>query len=351
MKKLLLFALAFVSISSMAQTEKEIKKEIKKEVKIENTDGKYQVTIITTENGETKTITRSYDSAEEMKLDAELEDMKIVTLHKNWDNVEFTEEGDGEKEMKIIIKKDGDSELHEEIEFSGDEQNAFVFISGEDAGAEMSKIKVWIDEDGEKHISKDGIEIEGNSWTDENGKTYDVDKMDGRVMFKSEGEVNEFITDDGKSVKVNVIVDGDEKEHGTEVFVFESTSEEVEVNGEGRHTVVVKIVEELKLHLVEVEENEFSDTPGIDAKSLKVNELNYFPNPNSGKFTLAFQTTSKPTEIRITGVDGKEVYSEALQQFEGSYNNEIDLSGQKKGIYLLQILQGKKAMNKKIVIE
>jgi hypothetical protein len=91
--------------------------------------------------------------------------------------------------------------------------------------------------------------------------------------------------------------------------------------------------------------------PGVDAKVLAVDELNYYPNPNSGKFNLAFQAGKKPTIIKITSTDGKEVYNEEIQGFEGSYSKEIDLTDQKRGIYLLQIIQGKKAINKKIIIE
>lgn len=353
MKKLLILILAFVSIISFGQTEK--KKEIKKEVKIENTEGKYKVTLITTENGETKTITRTYDSMEKMKNDPDMEDIKIMHLDDKGDNVMFFhgEPGDEDltKEIKMMIKTGDGEDLHFDHNIEIDDKNTFIFKSDGEGSADMHKIKVWVDEDGKKHISKDGVEIdpEQNSWTSDDGKTYDIKKLDGKVMFMSEDEIGEFITEDGKHIEVKVDVNAEAGEDGEvekEVIII-TTGE----GNEDAEKVVVKIVEEIRIHLEEVSEDDFNNMPGLDAKALKLDDLNYYPNPNSGKFTLAFQSDKKPTEIKITNVDGKEVYAERLQSFEGSYNKEIDLSGQKPGIYLLQIIQGKRAMNKKIVIE
>ena len=345
MKKLIILALSFFTVTVFGQTE--IKKEIKKEVKIENTDGKYTVTVVTTEDGQTKTMTKSYDSLEEMKNDPDMGDMQILSLGGQGQNAFFfsdDSEGDN-KDIKVIIRSGDGDELNEESH-----QN-FVFKSTEGGTAVTHEIKVWVDENGKKHILKDGVEIDGDSWTSEDGTTYDLKKLNGKVMFLSEDEVNEMTFGTDENIDVKVKIDGEAGEEGKEMIIIKTRRNDADAEGENLQEIVVKVIEEIKVHLEDVEEFEFNDVPGIDAKVLKLEELNYFPNPNSGKFTLAFQSTKKPTEIRITGIDGKEVYSENLDSFEGSYNREIDLSGQKPGVYLLQILQGKKAINKKIVIE
>jgi len=48
---------------------------------------------------------------------------------------------------------------------------------------------------------------------------------------------------------------------------------------------------------------------------------------------------------------GNEVYKEKLLDFNGAYDNEINLSGKEKGIYILQIRQKKKMLTRKILIE
>ena len=348
MKNILVILIALISLTAYSQDE--VKKEIKKELKIENTDGKYKVTVITTENGQTKTITKTYNNLEEMKDDPEMGDMKIMSFDGKGKNVVFIgdESAVDDQEVKVIVKRLDKDGSHEDHETEINRDHNIIFKSG-DENSDTHKIKVWIDEDGKKHVSKDGVELKGNTWTSEDGKTYDIKKMDGKVMIFSEDQTAEFITDDGEHIDIKVKVDGaEEGEIEKEVIIVNTTTGD---DNDDNKRIVVKIVEEIKLHLEDIDENEFTDLPGIDAKILKLDDFNYYPNPNSGKFTLAFEAANKPTEIRITNVNGKEVYKEKLQSFEGSYNKEIDLGGQQPGIYLLQVLQGKKAMNKKIVIE
>ena len=189
------------------------------------------------------------------------------------------------------------------------------------------------DHEGEEHHDRAGVD--------------QVEKSDGKVMIISGDKVTEFKTDDGEDVDLHFI--GEESEDGKKhkVMIIES----VESSDDGEKRITVKVIEQIKIHLEEVKENDFSDVANINAKVLKTDDLNYYPNPNSGKFSLEFKASKKPTEIKITSLDGKTVYAEELQNFEGTYQNEIDLSSQKRGVYLLQIIQGNKAVNKKIVIE
>lgn len=345
MKKFIILAMSLCSMAAFAQTE--VKKEIKKEVKIENTDGKYQVTIITTENGETKTVTKTYNNLEEMKSDPAMEEMQVITLDKKGQSgFFFSDDAEGEEqEIKVIIGQEEGDEVHEKS------HQSFIFKSGEGDNTESHSLKVWVDEDGKKHISKDGVEIDGDTWTSEDGTTYDINKSDTKVIFFSDDGVREFITGDGKQIDVKVKIDEESGESGDEVIIIKTMTDDHTNVDKDVKKMVVRMVEEISLHLEEIDEDDFKGFPGIDAKAIKLDELSYFPNPSSGKFTLAFEANNKPTEIKIISINGKEVYSEILNSFEGTYKKEIDLSGQEPGVYLLQILQGKKATNKKIVIE
>ena len=252
-------------------------------------------------------------------------------------------------------------------------------------------------EDGETKIYRDGEEITGDSWTSDDGVEYEIKHLeDGKVMI-SNGEGNmewigegsfdvqidgdaevkhkvirlksedgkniEWINDGGENVDLEKIM----KEHGDgehKVMIFKSEGGELhEVEGEDMNIFVqkidgdddevkisVKIVEAIKIHIEEIEGNEFESLLE-GSKALKVDDLNYFPNPNEGRFTLQFQAAKKPTSVQVLSLDGRSVYEEELSDVSGTYNNQIDLSAQKRGIYLLKIQQGSKSMNRKLVLE
>ena len=127
-----------------------------------------------------------------------------------------------------------------------------------------------------------------------------------------------------------------------------------EKNGEKYIEIDIKKDAALNVTISEIEKND-SDFrfANLDFKNnLKPAQLSYFPNPNNGKFNLKF-TLEQQKEVAVKVVDilGKEVYKEKLIDFNGKYDNEINLLGIEKGIYILQIIQKKKALTKKILIE
>ncbi|HOZ86126.1 MAG TPA: T9SS type A sorting domain-containing protein [Bacteroidia bacterium] len=91
---------------------------------------------------------------------------------------------------------------------------------------------------------------------------------------------------------------------------------------------------------------------GISDKQLAMDKLRFYPNPNNGKFNLAFSLAKKAnTEISIFNIEGKTIYSEKLVDFQGNYDKEIDISQNPKGNYFIKIAQGDNSQVKKIVIE
>jgi hypothetical protein len=98
---------------------------------------------------------------------------------------------------------------------------------------------------------------------------------------------------------------------------------------------------------------ENSDVISSSGKNnLKIEKLDFYPNPNNGKFNLSFTLSEKgKTKITVLDSNGKEVYKEVLPDFTGNYNKAIDISGKGKGMYFLNVEQGIKVMNKKLVIQ
>lgn len=89
-----------------------------------------------------------------------------------------------------------------------------------------------------------------------------------------------------------------------------------------------------------------------NSSQLQAEDLNFFPNPSDGKFSLSFRlNTTGTTSIRLIDAVGKEIFNETIENFTGEYNRQFDISGKAKGTYLLMISQGNKWMHKKLVVK
>jgi len=92
-----------------------------------------------------------------------------------------------------------------------------------------------------------------------------------------------------------------------------------------------------------------TDNPNVE---MKIDKLNFFPNPNNGKFILSFMLEKKGNiEIKIIDMSGKEIYKESVKDFSGNYSKDIDISGKNKGAFFLIIKQGKDSFIKKIIVD
>ncbi len=83
--------------------------------------------------------------------------------------------------------------------------------------------------------------------------------------------------------------------------------------------------------------------------TLQLEVIDAYPNPTLGALNIRFEAKAIPTTVRITDAAGKTVYNYELNQFNGLFNEQINLDG-KPGIYTLSIQQDKKVFTKKIVL-
>lgn len=116
---------------------------------------------------------------------------------------------------------------------------------------------------------------------------------------------------------------------------------------------VIKIIS-IKMGITDADEDELKKLGrnGTTDQHLKVEQINFYPNPNNGKFNLSFELKEKGnTEINIMNIEGKNVYREFLENFSGTYKNDIDISKNNKGIYFIKVQQSSHSMIKKIIVE
>lgn len=84
--------------------------------------------------------------------------------------------------------------------------------------------------------------------------------------------------------------------------------------------------------------------------NLELEQFSISPNPNQGKFTLAFESNSKETiKINVFDINGKNVYSEKLKNFEGQYSKSISIENEKPGAYFVTMKQDHKYLTRKFI--
>jgi len=89
----------------------------------------------------------------------------------------------------------------------------------------------------------------------------------------------------------------------------------------------------------------------LSSNSLQLQQFNATPNPTRGRLHLQFQAAPGNTLLRILDASGREVINEQLPNFNGLYDEYLDLSKAPKGMLLISISQGEKVFNSKIILQ
>lgn len=236
------------------------------------------------------------------------------------------------------------------------------------------KVSIGYERNGKRASTEATLKANANQWTSrsesddnhkiiikkrmgENGENVEIEEimevLEGIEVEKgSVGEV--FIIKKGEGseeVEIEKIMDGieekDGKKVGKRVMIFEDE--------EGNLTK-----KEMNFN-VWIQDVETTDVDKIENSSLKkaatentltVESLQFYPNPSDGRFDISFNLPNKgKTVVRVVDVTGKEVFQDKLGNFSGTYEKQIDISNNNKGIYFLQVEQGDKVMMKKIVVQ
>ena len=254
-------------------------------------EGKIKIEITKEINGEKKTFKGEYNSTEEMRADPQYQ--------------EFAGEEEG---FNFWFDDDGDADVLLHLDqFKNHHGSAFKFFH------------------------RDGDDDEDNNTFFY--KHFDGDSMDGFFDVYLDdmdmAEYKEKLKDLG--IEFEMLFDRINDEDGANVQAF----------------VISK-----RIKISDVDD-EFGKKGKVEESNvLDLEDLVFFPNPSSnGRIKVRFKLPEEgELSIKVSNLDGKEVFSRYFERFGGTYSEMIDLSGQKDGIYLLEIGQGKKRLTKKIVI-
>ncbi len=181
---------------------------------------------------------------------------------------------------------------------------------------------------------------------------FDLDSVlpNGMNGFKFDnddegGSADVVIINDGKETHISsngkTIVKKIEKENGD----GKDKNVTVIVSGDGKNKKKVIITTSVRV------EEDKSPVNKENKEDLRISNFNFYPNPSDGKFNLEFEAESKePATVTILDVNGREIYREVFSG-DKNYKKEIDLGSKTKGTYILNLLQGKRSISRKIVIE
>ena len=85
---------------------------------------------------------------------------------------------------------------------------------------------------------------------------------------------------------------------------------------------------------------------------LEIKDISFYPNPSDGRFDLDIQTTDKgPLQVKIVSPTGNVVYDKTDATGASNYNFKIDISDEREGVYILQVIQNNKTLTKRVIIE
>lgn len=365
---------------------------------------------VTEENGETtvnitlgdgkdnKTIVLTGDKATRF-LERRHHLEKLQQLHSFDKDIEVIEEN-GEKIVRITTRKNGDEDVKE---LRGEEAEAFLKRKHERMVRHHRKpLKGQF-----KHIEID-VEEDNGTTTLTITKTNDEGDEEVKVLTGEEAKeflknhkqhgakhkkiVSEFVfEDDEGSEQINIIRERGLKliiknKHDVLVWSEDQEISDDEVNallkkhGFDPTQLTIKSCETkrdcdvAKLHLRHLKKNrmhhpflwdEYLDSDvhviieDMDAyapkmaksKTLALDDLQFFPNPNKGKFKVSFTNPkSQALTISIKDISGRLIYETTVDN-EGKVIQDIDISDQGAGVYIISLSQGNKLLSKKLLVE
>jgi hypothetical protein len=312
-------ALALIWILSMgfvhAQEQEEQSRTVQKELKVtiddESGEPSYTVETTTTENGEKKVVKKTYKSFEEMK-----EDSSIDVIRKSDENGNITMKLGDRGSKVMVFTSDGGETIDIKIDEMSEDMEWVMAADYGDTNQVTKSYKVQVIKDGDH----EGHQIH------EYENVIVIKDEDGNISMRQGGE------DD------DIMGWVDEAGHKTikKTYHFET----------GKSSFA-----EASIQPIAAGEEEFSAFNLSTMPELVLKSINYYPNPNQGEFTLAFTGSKKPVIVRILDLKGNMKMEENIKDFNGTFNQVLNVKNFDKGTYLLQIFQQDKVLNRKLVLE
>ncbi|MFN7014736.1 MAG: T9SS type A sorting domain-containing protein [Bacteroidia bacterium] len=94
----------------------------------------------------------------------------------------------------------------------------------------------------------------------------------------------------------------------------------------------------------------FARQESLPAESFELTDINLYPNPNNGNFSVQFAPSSNNIGVTVFDMRGRVIYDRKYQN-NGLFDETIHLESVQSGIYLVKIQDGSRSLTKKIIVE
>lgn len=297
-----------------------------------------QLKIVKIVDGDTVTIEKS------------MEEFNVEDFTKQFQNING-------KNVQVMVSVDADdkdkkksksaSSMHFNFDIDSSMANAFskCFMFSDST---MCRKFVWHDSL-MKGLAKD-FNFNFNFDEEEIMKDFDFDfnidtKEDGKTVISRKNGGNTIVINGDEQ---DVTVDKSDSENGN----TRTTTKTIVINDDKTKTKK-KVIVSTSVVVVDMdEENEKSKKrKGVQPAEEIMENFSFYPNPSDGNFILDLDLNGKEDAlIRITDMNGKEVYSEKIKG-NGKTTKTVNVGNERKGTFIVTIKQGKRTSSKKIIIE
>jgi|GEM_PF-1380768 len=198
---------------------------------------------------------------------------------------------------------------------------------------------------------------EGYNITGVNNK--EVNKIDDLLSalkpFKPGSTVNIKFLDGDKASNVNVTLGGSSQR--SNVYIFKDAMEgdqfnmfkKVEKCDENTTVTTIKVEKHIESEESVDTQTEKRTIP--EGRQLKLKSFTAFPNPTANSVNISFTGNNNPTVVQLTDITGKEIFKEVVDNFDGSYSKDVDLSNYASGQYILYVIQNQKIFTESIILQ
>lgn len=326
-------------------------------------------------HNEMKTVVREMKIVEEELQDALKDQEKVIQLRIDTDengtdekveiNVEVDENGEvtAKKTVNGVEVEMTEEELEEiQLHHDGDGKVIQMRFDDEEMGDhnEFTQISVDIDDEGNKTIKKivNGEEVEITK--EELDEINMIEMTDGDIQFMLSHEISEELEEKLEEIEIEIEKMLEDSDEAVKVI-----TKHIELNGEGENSFewesedgnekIVMISDDMEDHTIVLVTENYDENAESNMKMMfddSSQDLEIYPNPNDGKFTIRLESGDKEkTSITVTDANGKKVFQDKIKEFSGKYEKELNLKEHGPGMYTITIQNGNNKEVQKVMIK
>lgn len=321
-----LFTFLLSVIMSVAATNLSIAQDDIREsqsVSISNTaDGKVQLKVIKKVGNDETTFEKTYDSYDEIANDPDLEKHGIELNGFGFG---------GNSQSKFFFHNGPGMGFWDEDEFDGRMEEF------------QNRMKQFMDKDWGRNSFSFGFDDDDFMDMDSLMQRFDFRNDNGNFFFNGKPfEDLDSLRESLKGQFGNFMFDFDDEDSNSWAFRFDDDEDSEDVRVISRKKLAIRPAIAADKVLAGVGK----------ASPLVLKDISFYPNPSDGRFDMSLESESND-EVKITVLDsdGDEVIYKSANPKNGLCEFQIDLTKEEKGNYVLKVIQGKKALSKRLVLE